>query len=279
MEWAWKGLLTVASVALVLSLARRWGGSAAGLAAGLPTTTAPALGWMASEHGARFSADAAAATVAACALMAAFALAYAHAAAGHRPRRVALAWGAAATLPLTVPVLATASHVLPALALALGCSLIALLAWPAVDPADQHPMAMARSSVVLPASVAGGISLCLALAGPSIGTLLAGLLASLPVVSVTVAVTQHAASGPGAARQFLYGTVAGLFGRVAFGTVFATTVSASGVAWALGLGTTAAVATHLAFVRSLAQRRRRDLDQSASANANANAAVAKVMQQ
>ena len=255
MEWVCKGLLTMASVGLVLALARRWGGSAAGLVAGRPTTTAPALGWMACEHGLRFAADAAAATVAACAMMAAFALAYAHATAGHRPRRVALAWGTAAALMLSGLVVAMERHLLPALAFALACCVIALLAWPARALSDRRPEGAVQLSATMPASAAGITSLCLSIAGRAIATVLAGLLASLPVVSVTVAVAQHGTAGPAAARKFLHGTVAGLFGRLPFGTVFAATLSAFGVAWALGLATVATGAVNLACVRGRALRR------------------------
>lgn len=273
MEWVCKGMLTMASVALVLVLARRWGGNAAGLVAGLPTTTAPALGWMATAHGAGFAADAAVATVAACAVLAAFALAYAHATARHHGQPVALAWGAGAALVLTGSVLAIGSHLLAALALALVCCVAALLAWPASPSAGQRAArrdggqstACMWRSATLPASVAGAVSSGLALVGPAIGTVFAGLLASVPVVSITVAMAQHAVGGPAAARQFLHGTVAGLFGRVAFGTVFAVAVAAFGTAWALGLATVATGVVNLVCVRRLALVRRRATVRTAAA--------------
>jgi hypothetical protein len=256
MDWVWKGMLTTASVALVLAFARRWGGGAAGLLAGLPTTTGPALGFMAAEHGERFAAAAAAATVAACAMVAAFALAYAHAAAARRPPRVALAFGTAGALLLGGPALAAGGQLVPAVALALVCCGVALLAWPAEADDDKRPAGSVRSSPVMPAALAGGISVCLGVAGPVIGTLLAGLLASLPVVSVSVALAQHAVAGPAVARCFLRGTVVGLWGRVAFGAVFAMTVCAHGVAWAVGLAALAAGTVNLVWVGCLALQRR-----------------------
>lgn len=255
MDWWANGLLTMASVALVLALARRWGGSAAGIVAGLPTTTAPALGWMAHEQGATFAAQAAAATVAACALMAAFALAYAHASLRLRPRGVALAWGAAAALAMVGPVLAAGHHLLPALGLAGVCSLLAWRAWPSsCSEASACADVPARPWIgtALPAITAGSLSLGLAAAGPVIGTVVAGLLASLPVVSVTVALTRHADAGAAAARQFLLGTVAGLFGRMAFGTVFAATLPGWGIGTALVLATAAAVMVNLGCMARLA---------------------------
>lgn len=253
MDWWAKGLLTMGSVALVLVLARRWGGGAAGIVAGLPTTTAPALGWMAHEQGASFAAHAAAATVAACALMAAFALAYAHASLRLRPRGVALAWGAAAALAMVGPVLAAGRHLLPAVGLAAVCSLLAWRAWPAHRPGAVVAAAPPRvwAATALPAIVAGVLSLVPAAAGPLIGTLAAGLLASLPVVSITVAMARHADAGPAAARQFLLGTVAGLAGRMAFGTVFATALPGLGLGAALGLAAAATLLVNLGCMAAL----------------------------
>lgn len=256
MDWWTKGLLTMASVALVLGLARRWGGAAAGIVAGLPTTTAPALGWMAHEQGAPFAAHAAAATVAACALMAAFALAYAHASLHHRPRRVALAWGAVAALLMVGPVLAASHHLLPALVLAAACGLLAWRAWPGPHPPVANAVGAPPrrwATTVLPAVVAAVLSLGLSAAGPAIGTGMAGLLASLPVVSITVASAQHADAGAAAARQFLLGTVAGLFGRMAFGTVFATALPSCGIGLALALAAGAAVMVNLGCMARLAR--------------------------
>lgn len=245
MEWLWKGIVTMASVALVLALARRWGGSAAGLVAGLPTTTAPALAWMAGEHGLPFAAEAAAATVAAGCTMAAFSLAYAHATVARCGPRGALAWGVAAALATTGPVLACSGHLLACVALGLGGCVLALRAWPAERDTTSEAPAAVRLGATVPAAAAGGVTLGLGMVGPAIGTACSGLLASLPVVSITVATTQHAAQGPAAARQFLRGAVAGLIARIAFGTVFSAALPAAGTGWALCAGLGATLAAHL----------------------------------
>jgi hypothetical protein len=77
MDWAWKAGATALAVGLVLLLARHAGRRAAGTAASLPLVTAPALAWIAHEHGTALAASAAVATVSACAALAAFALAQA----------------------------------------------------------------------------------------------------------------------------------------------------------------------------------------------------------
>jgi hypothetical protein len=77
MEWLAKAALSAAAVGALLFIAQRFGRRAAGLMTGLPTVTAPALGWLGLEHGAGFALLAAEAGVAAGALCAVFAWTYA----------------------------------------------------------------------------------------------------------------------------------------------------------------------------------------------------------
>lgn len=247
MDELWKGLLTAVSVVLVLAWCRRWGGSTAGMVAGLPTTTAPALGWLAHEHGTAFAVDAAAATVGACALTAAFALAYAHASVRLRSRGAALACGALAAGLTVIPVLTVGDRLLPALAFALLGGVWALRAWPGRPQAERCTESPVVSSPLMPGAVAGGVSLGLAALAPLVGSVVAGVLAALPIVSVTVAAAEHAAGGPAAARRFLFGALVGVFGRVAFGAAFAAAAAPWGAGWALGLAAVATGAVNLAL--------------------------------
>lgn len=77
MDGLFKAALTAALVALLLLAARWWGQRVAGLVVGLPTVTAPALGWLAVSRGPAFAAEAAAGAIAAGAPCALFGLAYA----------------------------------------------------------------------------------------------------------------------------------------------------------------------------------------------------------
>lgn len=52
MDWSNKAMLTAATVAALLALARLFGHRLAGILAGLPTVTGPALLWLALDHGA-----------------------------------------------------------------------------------------------------------------------------------------------------------------------------------------------------------------------------------
>jgi len=185
-----------------------------------------------------------------------FALAYAHAAAVHRPQRVALAWGVVAALTLTGPVLAAGGQLATALTLALACGLVALAAWPEQGLGAGRPSASSWSSaIVVPAAAAGSISAGLVWVGPLLGPVATGLLSSLPIVSVAAAAAAHASGGAAALRQLLHGTVLGLFGRMAFGAVFAVEVTPLGALWALGLAALATAFINLVLIRALARYR------------------------
>jgi hypothetical protein len=62
-----------------------------------------------------------------------------------------------------------------------------------------------------------------------------GLLSSLPLITGSVAIAEHAAGGHGAAAHFLRGYVGGLFGKAAFGAVFALLAPRVGAVPALAL--------------------------------------------
>lgn len=93
MGWAFMAVLAAAAVALVIAASRRFGRRVAGLLAGMPVITAPTLGWIALREGRDFAAEAAIASVAACAVLACFALAY---------ERAARRWSPAMAMALAV---------------------------------------------------------------------------------------------------------------------------------------------------------------------------------
>ncbi|MBZ8141339.1 MFS transporter [Rubrivivax gelatinosus] len=77
MDWVFKVVLTAATVWVVMVVAGRSGRRLAGVAAALPTITAPTLAWLIHERGVGFAMDAAIASVSACAMLAIFTLGYA----------------------------------------------------------------------------------------------------------------------------------------------------------------------------------------------------------
>lgn len=219
MEWMLGAVLTTLIVAGVLGLARHLGHGAAGMLAALPTVTVPTLAWIAHDRGIAFAADASIAGVAACSMLAAFALGYTRA-----PRRggssSALACGLVGAALVALPV-HLASRTLPAaLALAVLSCVVALLLMPRVPR-----LAVARSastgSVMPTAAAAGTLAATAAAAASTLGSFAAGLLSSLPIISGTVVLVEHARHGPVAATRFLRGYVGGLIAKAAFGAAFA----------------------------------------------------------
>jgi hypothetical protein len=227
MDWWWKTLLTTAAMLVLMTAARLCGRRVAGMLAGLPTITGPTLAWTAVEHGSAFAIHAAVGSVAACAVLAMFALAYVHAS-----RRFgalgSLACGLGAALAAVWPARA-ASHALPtALALALGSALIAWAALPAaVVGKPLRPQG--RRMEFVGATTVGGLTALLASAGSALGAFATGMLASLPLISAAIAMAEQIASGHEASTEFLRGYVRGLFGKAAFGALFALLVMPAGV--------------------------------------------------
>lgn len=259
--WICKGALTAFVVWLVMRVADRCGPRVGGVAAALPTVTAPTLLWVAHDQGVRFAAGAAVGSVAACAVLASFALTYALTA---RRRGSAVA--------LTAGIAAVAVTALPALALShsLGLSLLGALAAALLAGAAmrRHPGAKDAALRVTAARCGprelerigaavcvGAMTALVAAVGPAFGDDATGLLASLPLIGAVVAVLEQSRGGAPAAAEFLRGYVAGLFARAAFGATFALAVPATGALAGLALAAGATVALsiaarHAAFVHA-----------------------------
>jgi hypothetical protein len=217
MEWVWKALLTAGSVLLVMLLARHGGRRAAGAVAALPTVTAPALAWLAHDRGDAFAAHAAVASLSACAMLAAFAVVQVHVA-RRRGVVVTLACGAMGAAVLAAPAALASVTLAAALPLAVSSCALALLCLP---PPPPHALPPARAPVVATALAAAGLGLVTAALAPLLGIFAAGLLASLPLVSGAVAVSEQASSGYAGLAQFLRAYVRGLPARAVFCVVFA----------------------------------------------------------
>ena len=230
MDFAHKAVLTATVVAMVLLAARFFGARVAGLVTGLPIITAPALVWVAIEHGQFAAASVAVGSVAACPVAALFALCY---------DRMARKAGPSASLAVATLLVGlacfAARELFTGLFVAFAASVLACgLALRCLSrPNDTAPQRSAPRHANLPFTVA-----LASLTGP-LSTLgqfdpfLVGLLAGLPVVAATVVVIEHACTGPLAVICFLRGYVAGLAGRAAFGILFALLLTPIGWCWAL----------------------------------------------
>lgn len=233
MDGLFKALLTAGTVLLVMVAARQGGRRVAGLVAALPTITAPTLAWLAHDEGLAFAISAAIGSVAACAMLAVFALGYARAA-RYGGAAVALVCGLGGALAMAVPAKVASADLGGALMLALGSCAITFAAMPRLG-AEVVSTCRLPCPMWLVAALAGGLTALATLLGPTLGGFAAGLLSSLPLITGPVAMAEHAHGGHRAAAHFLRGYVGGLFGKAAFGTVFVLLAPHTGAMAALSL--------------------------------------------
>ena len=237
MDWGYKAVLTAITVALVLLVAQALGRRLAGLLAGLPIVTAPALLWIASDQGAAFAARAAVGSIAASGLMALFALAYERLSRHWGPWRT-LAASLTAAAGAAVPMALLAGHPLRAVLVTAALCAVAVLLLPAGGPRSVQ-VSRGRGELLATALVAGAVSVLASVIAREIGAFWAGLFAALPIISGAALLHQHLTASHQDIQRFLRGYVAGLFGNALFALAFAAT--------AVQLGATAALAGALAF--------------------------------
>ena len=219
--------------------ARRWGPSVGGWIVALPLTTGPVALYVALDQGNAFAAGAAKGSIAGLLGDATFALAYGWVAC-RAGWRVSAAWGLAAFVAAALvmqPVLATPSVVVFA-TVAVGMAVCLLLAPPSRDPSAPAP----PPAWDLPARmvVGTGIVLAITAAAGVLGPSLSGLLAAAPVYVSVLAIFAHRLEGPDAAIGVVRGLQVGLFGTIVFFLVVTTGIETFGIAPAFGLAILAA---------------------------------------
>jgi hypothetical protein len=256
MDWTYKAVLTAMTVADVLMVARLMGRRVAGLLAGLPVITVPALLWLAQEQGLDFAVHSAVGSAVACAMAPWFAGSFVLLA--RRSGAFISLAGAAVTAGLAVSLL----HVLegrPLLALGavvLSCAFIqrclggARQAAPAqrVDAGAGHslpPAARAGALVGEPwitAVLAGIVSATVAVLALRVGPYWSGVLSTLPLISACALVHLHRASGSAALPGFVSGYLVGVMAKAFFLCSFAWAAPHWGTAPALVLAALAGTA-------------------------------------
>lgn len=245
MDWGYKAMLTTVTVALVLLVAQTVGRRLAGMLAGLPVITAPALLWIAAEQGAAFAARCAVGSIAACGLMALFAFTY-----ERLSRRFGVVISLAGSLAvgglIAMPMALLSGHPLRAIALSGVLCAVVIVLLPRTQAQAGQARRM-RGEIAFTAVAAGLISVVVSLGARDLGPYWSGLLAALPIISATALVTQHLTATHADIQRFLRGYVAGLIGKAAFALAFAAAVVQLGgglaVAAALAIGVAVTVAT------------------------------------
>ncbi len=251
MDLAYKAALTATLVAMVLMVARLFGRQVAGLLAGLPIASAPALIWIALERGPAVAELAAVGSVAACPMAVVFALAY---------ERSARRLGPLPTLLLATLLLALAAigvrawcnGMAAALGGAVAASVLALRLLPARPEGPVRvPVAASPAGIAATSIVAGLLSAVICAAGSHLDPFLGGMFASLPFVSAAVVVNEHVRGRPTAVARFLRGYIGGLLGKAVFGAAFGVLVGLADAGVAATLAIVVGVAASLASARWL----------------------------
>ena len=214
--------LTPLVVTIATIVARRFGTRAGGMVTGLPLTAAPVSLFLALERGVPFAADAAMAMILSLISIAGFACGY----------RTAARWGWIAgvtagfsthftmtallyQLPFTLPVAVLAAGVIVFLALAyIG--------------GRRHKAAKSQGSkfweLPLRMLVATTLVLVITTTAEAIGSRVAGLLTTLPIIASVIIVTAHRAGGPAEAVVAVRGHLLGSLSLGAFFAVLAATI-------------------------------------------------------
>lgn len=258
MDWAYKAALTAATVALLLAVAQLFGRRLAGILAGLPTVTGPALVWLALDLGTEFAVEAALGSVAASAMCGLFAVGYERASRRHGPLRAVVVATVASTLPVPLLLTWSATGAAPALLLVAVVLICVLCVVWIPSPSAGCDVAAAPSrrrhiELWVTAAVSGVVSGFTAAAAPEVGPFWAGVLASPPLIAAAVAMHLQlsGAAAEGAVARFLRGYAAGLIGRCSFAAFFALLLLAAGIGTAALLATLIGCSVTLAVARAL----------------------------
>jgi len=279
-----RGGASAVAVAVLLLAARRWGRDKAGLLAGLPSVTGPAMVWLALDQGSEFAEHAAQGAIAAGVPCALFALAYAWLA-PRRGRTVALLGASTACLSgfLLLSGWDWPTHwMLVTVAMTCACCL-ALLPCSLHPATHQPPVLTPRSAWCAPASprhsialraatatalVSGAVSALACLSAQAVGPQWAGALTSPPLLAAAVALELHRQGCAVRVRDFLRGYIAGLVGRSVFVAVFGGLLIPLGLVWALSASVAVALLLGLCTLRWM-QWRQHVLVAAASSPSNA----------
>lgn len=222
MDWAYKTMLTALAVATVLMTTRIFGRRAAGVLAGLPTISGPAYVWVALDQGSEFASRAAVGGIAACGLFALFSVAY---------ERLGRRYGPIGTLLTSLSMVGALASLISAsnlavwfvLGYAVAMCVLALYVLPN-PPATSNAPKPHRVDLVLTAFVAGITSAFVNAYADSLGEFWCGVVASLPIISASVAVHQHTTATQHDVQRFLRGYVLGLVSKAFFAAAFSVAI-------------------------------------------------------
>jgi len=218
-----KVLVAPVLLMLVALVERKWGAVVGGWLLGLPITSGPLSFLLLTEHGPRFAENAARGTLLGLVGAAVFCAAY-FTVARSKSWGTSLALGVVACFAVMGAVSQihlgfVATMVLAALVLGLVAILAASSKQTVTASAPRGRDLVFR--VVIASVVVAGV----AIASTMLGSQMSGMLTTLPAITATMAVTTHRSAGRDSARRLLKGSVAGLWGGVAFFAVVGVLVT------------------------------------------------------
>ena len=242
-----KLVLTPLLVGAASLAARRWGSQLAGWLAGFPFTSAPVALILTLEHGTRFTAAAAEATILGVVSQAVFAFAYVWCA-----RR--LPWAACfgvATAGFAACTALFAQVHTPALvdAALAALGLLAALWW--LPATGREARGVAPPAWDLPARMVVATAFVLVITGlaAALGPTLTGLVTPFPLYASVMGVFAHLHEGPASGAAVMRGLLYGLFGFGAFFLALSLLIVPAGAAVAFTVAAMAVVSVQVAALR------------------------------
>ena len=232
-----------AFVGAVSLIALRFGQRFAGWLVALPVNTGTIVVVLAMTEGPTFAASAASGALAGVISLSAFVAGYALTA--HRHSWFTCLAAASAAFTASTLVLSRAS--LPLALGVAGALLSILVVYPAIRTSDGSRAERAVPRWEIPARMltAGGIVLAITTSAGSLGAQLSGLLAPIPVFSITLVAFTHSRQGAAPVFEFLRGLVYGLVSFAGFCTATAVLTIPYGIATAVAVGLTVFVGVYL----------------------------------
>lgn len=221
-----KALIAPVLLALAAIVEHKWGAAVGGWLLGLPLTSGPASFFLLTEHGPRFAEDAARGMLLGLVGAGVFVAGYSLAAQARSWKR-SLTLAGIACLTVTFglsQVHLTLGATLVFSAVVLG--IVAIVArGPKRVPVDSTPApSRNRRGLVFRMLFASAVVIGVSVASTVLGSVVSGMLATIPAITAVMAVSTHRSSGKDSARQMLRGSIAGMWGGAAFFAVIALLV-------------------------------------------------------
>jgi hypothetical protein len=254
-DLVFKIVLPVGMIAVVTVVSHRYGPAIGGILGTVPSKGGPVLLFLAIEQGPSFAATAAATAIGGAGGCGVFCLVYARVCGRVGwPLAGAAAYGAFAAT-WAVMLLVSSIGLWATVVATFAILLISRRLLPAAPPITGR---RATAATELPARMIAGAGMVVFVttAGPGLGAVISGLLATIPTVAAVLALFTHAEEGPERTIGVMRGMTHGLLGFASFLTVLAATLEPLGVTTAFALAAAAVAAVQIVELSSAVRSRK-----------------------